>query len=108
VNPFFPVGFGTLYAKSDITKIQPLPEGGPIIRITRESSTDRVFIRFGGNDLVESLSEANMMELVSGVTEELENPDPSRYDRYYLYSNAAPGPGVAVAITCSPTYERTL
>ena len=108
MNPFFPVDSQQFSAYSNLTAIQRLPVGGPIIRIIRDSTTDRVFIKFGGNDLVASLSDADMMELTSGVMEELENPDGSRYDRFYLLSTAAPDIAVGVQISTSPTYERTL
>ena len=92
-------------ADSGFAEIKRLPTGGPIIRIVRDYTADRVFIKFGGDGLTVNLSDADMMELVPGVIEELENPDGSRYDRFYLYSSNNP---VQVSISCSPTYERTL
>ena len=108
MNPFFPVASAQTGAYSNLTSIQYLPAGGPIIRIIRDTTDDRVFIKFGGNELVSALSNADMMELTSGVMEELENPDPSRYDRFYLLSDGLPDEAVGVQISCSPTYKVTL
>ena len=79
MNRFFPVGSTSVTGSSSASAAAVLPTGGPIIRISRDTSSESIFIKFGGSDVVATTSS---MELVSGIVEELENPNTAVYTHY--------------------------
>lgn len=100
MNAFFPVGSASVAAALTATAALALPSGGPMIRLSRQTSAAAVYIKFGGSDVVATTSS---MELVSGVVEELENPNTSIYTHYSIVSDDAAT--CRVNIACGPRYK---
>lgn len=97
MNAFFPVGSTSVAATSSALSSTAIPSGGPMIRIARETSSVRVFIKFHATAAVATVSD---MELVSGVVEELENPGG------YAYFSVITDAGICgVNIACGPRYN---
>ena len=71
-----------------------------MMRIARETSSARVWIKFGTSSV--SANAGNAMELVSGVVEELENPN----DNIYTYFAVICDTGTCgVNLTTGPRYK---
>lgn len=98
MNKFFPVGSRTITATTASQTIA-IPTGGPMIRVSRDTSAIRCFIKFGGASIT---ADVDAMELVSGVVEELENPNPSAYTYFAVY--AASGT-CNVNVSTGPRYD---
>lgn len=103
MSRFFPVSSLSTYATTNsVTYPLPIgPEGqvGPIIRVTRDVSDVRVLIQFGNNA---TGATDNSIELISGIVEEFENPNPSYYTHYAVKTVS----GTAyVSIACGPRYD---
>lgn len=98
MNAFFPVGSTSVSATSSALASTAIPAGGPIIRVARETSAARVFIKFHATSATATSSD---MELVSGVVEELENPG-----GYAYFSVIADAGTCGVNISCGPRYKQ--
>ena len=102
-NKFFPVSSGAVTATSSsaATTLPTGPQGqtGPIIRVARETSSVRVFIEFGGSGITATTGST---ELISGVVEEFENPNPSYYTHYAVITASGT---CSVNIACGPRYS---
>lgn len=99
MNAFFPVGsVGVDATASSSTTLLPL--GGTLIRIARETSALRVLIQFGGTTITADPNTA--MELVSGIVEELENPNPNLYTHFAVVTLSGT---VGVNVSCGPRYD---
>lgn len=98
MNKFFPVGSRTIGATSPSQTIA-IPTGGPMIRISRETNSLRCFIKFGGASVT---ADVDSMELVSGIVEELENPNPAAYTYFAVY---APTGVCNVNVSTGPRYD---
>lgn len=98
MNAFFPVGSTSVSATSSALSGTAIPTGGPMFRIARETSSVRVFIKFGTSSSVAAT--VSDMELVSGVVEELENP--GGYSHFSVITDT----GICgVNIACGPRYN---
>ena len=98
MNKFWPVnGDSQLATTSNVRNTIPL--GGPVLRIARETNSTRVWIKFG--DISVTATDSGM-ELVSGIVEELENPNPAIYTYYAVITG---GGTCGVNITAGPRYS---
>ena len=98
MNKFWPVG-GDFQTASTGSVRNVLPAGGPIIRVARETSSIRVWIKFGDSSVT---ADATGLELVSGIVEELENPDPAKYTYYAVITGSGT---CGINITAGPRYS---
>lgn len=102
MNPFFPVNSIIANTTDGVSNFQRIPDGGPLIRISREVNIGRLFVKFGDASLIFTTVD-DMVELINGVTEEFLNPDPSKYSHFLAV--VSPGsPSCAIAVSCSPRY----
>jgi hypothetical protein len=99
MRAFFPVGSTTLTATTTTSAATPLPTGGPFIRIARETAAVRVFIAFGTASVVATTAN---MELVSGIVEELQNPNSTAYTHFAVITNTST---CGVNLSTGPRYE---
>jgi len=98
MNAFFPVGSTSVAATTSALSGTAIPTGGPMMRVARETSASRVFIKFGTSSSVAAT--VSDMELVSGVVEELENP--GGYSHFSVITDT----GICgVNIACGPRYN---
>lgn len=99
MQSFFPVGIVGVTAATT-TAATLIPSGGKIMRIARETSTARCWIKFGTASV--TVTATTGMELVSGVVEELENPN----DQSYTYFAVICDTGTCgVNVTTGPYYK---
>ena len=97
---FFPTSSTSVTATIAASTAALIPTPGAIIRIVRQDSTDRVYIKFGGASVAATTSST---ELLPGIVEEWENPDPNTY----LYYSVITGSNtVGVNISVSPRFEE--
>ena len=99
MKSFFPVGSTTLTATVTTSAATILPTGGPFIRIARETAAVRVFIAFGTASVVATTSS---MELVSGIVEELQNPNTTAYTHFAVITSSGT---CGVNVSTGPRYE---
>ena len=99
MGKFFPVASTSVTATSS-SSATALPTPGQSLRITREVSTARVFIKFGGSDVAATTSS---MELVSGIVEEFTIPNPTAYSHFAVITNAGT---CGVNVSVSPNYDQ--
>lgn len=103
MNAFFPVGSVSVSATtSSAATILPLggaTSPGPMIRVARESSAIRVFIAFGTSGVAATTSS---MELISGVVEELEIPNPATYTYFAVITDSGT---CGVNVSTGPRYS---
>jgi hypothetical protein len=99
MNAFFPVGNWGVTATTS-TANAAIPSGGPMIRIARETSTARCWIKFGTSSI--TVNSGNGMELVSGVVEELENPNDTNYTHFAIICDTGT---CGVNLTTGPRYK---
>jgi len=98
MNKFFPVGSRTITAITTSQTIA-IPTGGPMIRVSRDTSAIRCYIKFGGASIT---ADVDSMELVSGIVEELENPNTSAYTYFAVYTTSGT---CNVNVSTGPRYD---
>lgn len=99
---FFPVNSTTVSATTSASSGAALPTPlviGTQLRLTREASTDRVYIKFGSSASVAATTSS--VELVSGVVEVWEIPDATSYAYYSVITNNGT---VSVNISVGPRF----
>lgn len=99
MGKFFPVDSTSVTATTS-SAATALPTPGQSLRITREVSATRVFIKFGTSGVTATTSS---MELVSGIVEEFTVPNPSAYSHFAVITNAGT---CGVNVSVSPNYEQ--
>jgi len=100
---FFPVNSTTVSATTSASSGAALPTPlvkGTQVRLTRQSSTDRVYIAFGSSASVAATTSS--VELVSGIVEMWEIPDANAYAYYSVITNNGT---VSVNISTGPRFE---
>lgn len=101
---FFPVSATSTLATTNSVAyalpVGPQSQVGPIIRVARETSSVRVFLSFT-NGVTGNASDTSM-ELISGVVEEFENPNPAYYTHYSVITASGT---CYVSISCGPRYS---
>ena len=99
---FFPVNSATVSATTSASSGAALPTPlvkGTQLRLTRQASTDRVYIAFGSSASVAATT--GSVELVSGFVEIWEIPDASAYAYYSVITNNGT---VSVNISVGPRF----
>ena len=99
MKAFFPVGSTTLTATTTSSAATALPTGGPFIRLARETAAVRVFIAFGTASVVATTAS---MELVSGIVEQLQNPNSVAYTHFAVITFSGT---CGVNVSTGPRYE---
>lgn len=100
---FFPVASTTVSATTSASSGVALPGtvvNGTQLRITRQSSTDRAYIKFGSSASVAATTSS--IEIVSGIVEIWEMVDASSYAYYSVITNNGT---VAVNISVGPKFS---
>lgn len=100
---FFPVNSITVSATTSASAGAALPTplvNGTQIRVARQASTDRVYIKFGSSASVAATTSS--VEIVSGLVEIWEMVDASNYAYYSVITNNGT---VAVNISTGPRFE---
>lgn len=96
---FFPVASADVTATTS-SAATALPSGGKYYRITRENNASRVFIKFGGSDVV--VTTTTGMDLLPGIAEEFTNPNTTLYTHFALITDAST---CKVNVSASPTFS---
>lgn len=105
MNAFFPTASDSQSAGSGgaVRAVLPVASGasvaGPMIRLTRTTSADQVFIAFGDATVTAT---TDSMELISGVVEELENPNTTIYTHFSVITLSGT---VLVNVSTGPRYK---
>lgn len=100
---FFPVNSTSASATNVASAAAAIPtplQVGTIIRVVRENTVNRVFIKFGTASVVAT---TNSVELINGIVEEWEVPDATSYTYYSVISSAGT---VGVNISISPNFKE--
>lgn len=95
---FFPVGSTSVNATNVASAAAVIPtpiQNGGVIRVVRQNSSDRVFIKFGGASVAATTSST---ELINDIVEEWEMPDASTYS-YYSVITASGTVGVNISVS---------
>jgi len=101
---FFPVNSVTVAATTSASSGAALPTPvvvGTQLRLARQASTDRVYIKFGSSASVVATI-AGGTEIVSGIVEIWEIPDATNYAYYSLITNNGT---VNVNLSTGPRFE---
>ena len=95
---FFPVAAIDVTASTS-TSTNALPAPGKTIRVSRESNSNRCFVKFGGPSVDVTLTTG--MELVAGVVESFDLPD-AGYTNFALITDTGT---VKVNVSVSPKFD---